>query len=366
MIRRIIFLGKLYSELNKSHKNLLFKYFIIINLVMILIISVLGNRLHVMKDAEYDWIYSRIDAKPPSDSELSHLNGMSIVDTTVFMMRMSDINLKEKSLMLNAVLNLDYYESHFSGASPAIGIFNGQLIDQQQISRSVRNGRVHEVIKILAEVNPYYMTNMYPFDLELISLRLSPKVEDDLYYFRLNDLVDLTYVAQNDYNLVKMGVVNEVESNDFSSLTDNEHKLSYFGLNRAYMLFEHKNIYSYLKTFQYMLLAVSIALFALLINARTNSPKNGRVAVIGSSIFALSATVFQINASVKIINSLTVIDLVSFYSGAVIILCFLITVRTLRFLDEDGYPLAKLFDMIMFSVIFLYTNLFFIGVYLYA
>ncbi len=366
MLQRILSFNKLYADLSSEQKKSIWRYTFILNVIMLMLLGVLGNRLYVMKAKEYDWIYSRINAPVPTSAELKHLANMPAVNTTVFMMRMTDINLKEKALLINAVLNLDYLESNFSGKSLAIGIFNGQLKEQQLISRSIKKGRVHEIVKILAEVDPYYMANMYPLDLELISLRLSPKVEDDPYYFHLNNSVDMTYVAQNDYNLVKMGVVNEVESNDFASLTDTEQKVSYFGINRAYMLFEHKNIYSYLKTVQYMLLAISIALFALLINARTNSPKNGRVAVIGSSVFALSATVFQINASVKVINALTIIDLFTFYSGIVIILCFLITIRTLRFLDEEGYPLAKLFDIAMFVTIFIYTVVFFSGVYLYT
>ncbi|AUR52763.1 hypothetical protein [Aquella oligotrophica] len=355
-----------YQTLNGKQKRFLGKYFILINFIMLLIIAFLGERLYTMRKVEMEWIGERVDRPAPTKEEITHLSNMPAIDTSIYMMRMSDINMKEKTMQVRVVVNLDYAESNFPDGTPGIGIFNGTLKEQQQVSRRIKNGRVHEILRLTAEVEPYYMLPMYPLDLELISVRLSPKVEDDPYYFRLVDFQDMTYVAQNDYQLVKTGFVNEVESDVTASLTDSQHQVKYYGLTRAYMLFEHKNVYSYLKTVQYMLLAISIALFALLINAKTNSPKNGRVAVIGSSVFALSATVFQLNASIKVINALTIIDLFTFYSGLVILICFLVTIRTLRLLDEEGYATAKLFDQIMFITIFIYTCIFFIGVYLYA
>lgn len=367
MIRNLIVsTSSQYQTLNGRQKKVLGKYFLLINIIMLLILFFLGERLYSMHQKEDQWIGERVNRTAPTAEELSHLSHMPVIDTTIYMMRMSDINMKEKTMQVRVVVNLDYLESNFPNGTPGIGIFNGTLKEQQQVSRRVKNGKVHEILRLTAEIEPYYMLPMYPLDQELVSVRLSPKVEDDPYYFRIVDFQDMTYVAQNDYELEKIGFVNEVESDSFSSLTNNEHQVSYYGLTRAYMLFEHKNIYSYLKTVQYMLLAVSIALFALLINARNNSPKNGRVAVIGSSVFALSATVFQLNASVKIINALTIIDLFTFYSGMVILLCFLITIRTLRFLDDEGYAMAKLFDQLMFTNIFIYTSIFFVGVYWYA
>ena len=359
-------LARRYHDLDLNQKRTIKKYAFYLNLVLVLILIGLGSLLHFMRGEEYGYVADRIDIGVPTESDTALIANLAKVDTTIYMMNMQDINMKEKTLRVTLIVKLSYKLADFPDSPPEMGIFNGRLVDQQPISSKVANGRVTQLFRVLADVEPHYMAQMYPLDRELISVRISPKDETDPYYFNVVDFQDYTEGAQSDYQLIKMGYVNSVESSVLAVSDLGEKQGHYLGLNRSYMLFEHKNFYTYFKNIQYIILAISIALFALLINARTNSPKNGRIAVIGSSVFALSATVFQINASVKIVNELTIIDLITFYSGMIIVLCFLISIRTLRFLDEENYAIAKVFDLVMFSLIFVYSCLFFSAIYIYA
>ena len=109
-----------------------------------------------------------------------------------------------------------------------------------------------------------------------------------------------------------------------------------------------------------------IAIFALLINSKKSRPDNGRISVIGSSVFSLAANVFQINSANRVVNSITIIDLITSFAALIILLSFLISVRTLSFWEDEGYPTSKIFDQAMFATLFMYTVVFFCFIYQYT
>ena len=372
--------GANFKQLQPEQKKTITYYILSLLFFLILSIGILGYKLHVIKLDQDNYIEDRINVTSYTESEArTDLKNDKQVNTVIYFWNMNDINMKEKYLNMNLYVGLTYAESDFPLNRPEIGIYNGRLVTQQQIIRKIESGNVNEFWKINADVEPHYMVQLFPLDRELISVRLVPKDQGSNYYFKVVELYDSTEGAQSSYSLMQMKYYNSIQSpqelyGDVAPVTDKSYKFAhsllqdkpYLGMNRSYMLFEHKSFYSYLKSIQYILLSISIAIFSLLINAKTNSPKNGRVAVIGSSVFALAANVFQLNANNRPTNLITVIDLMTFFCGIIIILCFLITIRTLRFLDDDGYSVAKLFDQAAFTCIFTFSVIFFMSIYLYA
>jgi hypothetical protein len=298
-------------------------------------------------------------------AESASLAGQIPVDIQVSAWKFADINMKDKSLVADYKVAFNYHKNNFPHGID-FDISNGIILKKQLINTIEESGNItSDLYLIEAAIEPKFMIRLYPMDRELLSIRLIPPPDVNNFYFVVSEFDDYTDVAQNDYELEQMGFINTIDKSTYTTGNGTESSL-YFANNRSYMVFNHKNIFSYIKSIQYILLSVSIAMFSLLINSKTNSPKNGRVAVIGGSIFALAANVFQVNSTIKIVNSITLIDLITFFSGATILICFLTTVRTLRFIDEDGYAVSKLFDLSMFATIFCYVVIFFSFVYIYA
>jgi hypothetical protein len=370
-----------FSQLEKEQKQTIILYSLVLITLLVILIASLGYKLHKAKQFQDEYIDDRIGNYSYTESEVQmKLKGEKEVNTQVFFWNMNDINMKEKYLNLNLYIGLTYNESDFKAGDPELAIYNGRLLSQKVMTREVDDRHiVHELLWINTDIEPIYMVQMYPLDKELLSVRIAPKNQESNYYFKVTALYDYTEGAQSNYDLIDMGFNNVIQEPQDLHVTNapkltNKYKnnLSYMqhkpflGMNRSYMLFEHKSIYSYIKSIQYILLSISVAIISILINSKTNSPKNGRVAVIGSSVFALVANLFQLNATNRPTNLITVIDLMTFFCGLIIILCFLITLRTLRFLDDEGYPVAKLFDQAMFMCIFTSAVMFFVAIYIYA
>lgn len=354
-----------FKQLNSIQKKIILKYIAGLIILLLIVTGILGHKLHKIKNYQEDFIVYKTGYPTYDTKEFkAKLKNEVEIKTKVYMWNMSDINMKDKYLNLNFFAEFSYVESEMKNEAPQVNIFNGRLISEQLLSHNVKNGIVHDYVKINADVEPQYMVQLYPLDKELISVRLVPKDQQKNYYYRIVGFYDYTEGAQSNYNLVGTGFVNQVmDTSELALLLDAK---PYYGMSRAFMLFEHKSIYSFIKSIQYILLSVCIAILALLVNAKTNSPKNGRVAVIGSSVFALAANVFQLNSSSKPIIGITVIDLMTFFCSIVIILCFLITLRALRFLDDDGYAMGKIFDQALFICIFICSAGFFTAIYVYA
>lgn len=356
-----------FKQLNPQQRKTIFVYALLLNIFLLCSIGLFGYKLHQIRQNEIDYISERTEVPPMSKADLATIKDQIPVDTKIFMWNTGDINLKEKIVPVDFFIRFAYNPHDFKGKTPEFDIFNGKLRSTQLISHKEQESEYIDLYRVDAEVEPQLMLQMYPLDQELLSVRITPpKITSSNYYFKLTAFQDLTEKAQTNYNLNKIGFANMVvdykdELAQFDDTPDSD--IHYLGVNRAYMLFEHRDILSYIKSIQYILLSVCIAIFSLLINTRTNSPKNGRVAVIGSSVFSLAANVFQLNATTKSINAITAIDLMTFFCGVIIILCYLITVRALRFLDDDTYAMSKIFDQSMFMLTLTYSIVFFSAVY---
>lgn len=88
--------------------------------------------------------------------------------------------------------------------------------------------------------------------------------------------------------------------------------------------------------------------------------------MIGSAVFSLAANILQINSTMRAVNVITLIDLITIFTCLIILLSFLVTVRALQFVDEDGYETSKVFDMLMFWCLMAYTLIFFTFIYYYV
>lgn len=355
-----------YHSANRQQKTTVFSYVALANLMFLLIIILFVSKLHGIKKQQDNYIQVRIESHTLTKADEQKLAGKIAIDTQVFAWKLADINMKEKSLLGDYKIAFNYHKADFpKGVDFEIG--NGILNQRKLINTiSESNNITSDLFLVEASIEPKYMLQLYPLDRELISIRLVPPPTIDNYYFEISEFDDYTEGAQNDYELEQMGFVNTLESYNYTPPGSSVESTVYFASNRSFMVFNHKNIFSYLKSIQYIILSVAIAMFSLLINSKTNSPKNGRVGVIGGSVFALAANVFQINSMIKVVNAITLIDLITFFSGITILTCFLTTVRTLRFIDEDGYLVSKLFDLMMFMTIIIYVIFFFCFIYWYA
>lgn len=357
-----------FKQLTPQQKKTILIYILLLNVFLLCSVSLFGYKLSQIKQDEIDYISERIDVPPLNESQVALVKDQIAVDTQIFMWNTGDINLKEKTVPVDFYVRFVFKSKDFNGKAPEFDIFNGKLRSSQLINHREDGNNTVELYRVDADIEPQLMLQMYPLDQELLSVRITPtKIVSSNYYFKLTAFQDHTEKAQTNYDLNKIGFVNMVVDykHELAQFENSlESNVNYLGVNRAYMLFEHKSILSYIKSIQYILLSVCIAVFSLLINTRTNSPKNGRVAVIGSSVFSLAANVFQLNATTKSINAITAIDLMTFFCGVIIVLCYLITVRTLRFLDDDSYAMAKIFDQSMFMLTLTYSIIFFSAVYL--
>jgi hypothetical protein len=106
-----------------------------------------------------------------------------------------------------------------------------------------------------------------------------------------------------------------------------------------------------------------VAIIALLINPQKGSAISGRISIIGSSIFYLSANIFQVNNQINSSSGITLMDIISVFAGLIIIICFLVTAVAIKLNDEDGYHVSKIYDLILFKFLIFYTALFLILAY---
>ena len=356
----------IYLQSVTPQQRTIVKYYLItVNIIFIAVILLFAYRLSVMKKEQNEYIDSRIKTQIFTKVESDSIKNQTPIDLQIYAWKFADINMKEKSLLADYKVAVNYDKKLFKH-TPDFDVQNGILLKQKFINTIESNNILSDLYLVEAAVEPKLMIKLYPLDRELISIRIAPPPDVNSYYFTISEFEDYTEGAQNDYVLESMGFVNTIESYAYYPTGSDIESITYYANNRAYMVFNHKNIFSYLKSIQYVLLSISIAMLGLLINSKSNSPKNGRVAVIGGSIFALAANIFQINSTIKAVNAITLIDLITFFSGIVIVICFATTVRTLRFLDEEGYVTAKLFDLSIFFSIFIYSVIFFSFVYIYA
>lgn len=368
MLFSVVKFRKNLSELSSRQKKTIVQYIILLNVVMLSIIGFISLKInHMVKDqnAYFDMRVNKYNLSPADQKNLQH---KIPVDLKITINNMQDINLKEKTIDAEVIFGLSYNKLDFKTGSPDIELYNGDLKSKKLINSTTKNGRVNDQFIADVEIHPNYQSELYPLDKELVSLVFVPRDYMANYYFLVSDFWDNTDyddLGQGDYKLIKMGFLNTVGS-ELAHNESNQTVINYYGYGRSYAIFDHKTLYSYIKSIQYIILSLLIAVFALLINSRVNSPKNGRITVIGSSVFSLVANVFQINSINRTVGAITLIDLITSFAALIIFFAFLVTLRTLIFIDEDGYPTSRIFDQAMFATLMLNMLVFFTGIYFFA
>jgi hypothetical protein len=353
--------------LNKRQKRTIIQQVVLLNIIMFSMLLFVTLRINTMLYEQNSYFNDRLHPDTETHASSILLDNKIPIDTKISLVSMKDINLKDKTIGAQVLLGLSYNQPDFKDGTPKISLYNGKITDQRLMTSSIKDGRVNEQFVIDVAIEPNYQSQLYPLDKELITMFFTPFRYNANYYFYVSEFIDDTDYAnlgQGDYKLINMGFRNFIESIPMVD-ENNQHITNFYAINRTYALFNHKNLYSYIKSIQYILLSLLIAIFALLINAKINSPKNGRITVIGSSVFSLAANVFQINSINRVVSQITLIDLITSFAALVIFLAFLVSLRTLTFLDEDGYETSKIFDMSMFFTLLSHTIIFFVFIYLY-
>lgn len=277
------------------------------------------------------------------------------------------LDIKSQTLSMPFIVAMHYPESWYpSNTYPTISLDNGMINNQTVQYKKVKNGMVEIVIAYQATINTSYTTIMYPLDKQFLWLNLSIMGDNESYtntpYLSIDEFHrnPPLYKSRN-YFMIKDGFLNVAKvtkikiGDEYRTFTDMN--------NLNYLIYSHKNIFSYLKTTQYLIFAVTIAIFALLINQQSGMAISGRISVIGSSVFSLSANVFQINSLLNQSSGIILIDILSFFTASVVILCFLITIHTIKINEKFSYEAAKLYDLFAFRSMLVQIVIFFILVY---
>jgi hypothetical protein len=355
------------AQLTHAQRNIILRNIVLLNIIFIVIVFIFAVRIQRAKILQTQYINSKIIQQHIPTRDLAKIHDWAVVDAKVYLFYIKDINLKDVNIPVSFALSMTYPANHFPKGLPDIDLSNGTVLSKTEYYKNIESGQVSEVDVYDAEITPSYQLQLYPLDKQLIMLRPAAKDWIDSPYF-LN--ISGMYVDKNslnpssDYALIKSGYNNPFES--YSMIVGHKNKDIYNVISRGYMVFDHKNIYTYIKNIQYIILSILIALFSLLINSKTNSPKNGRVAVIGSSVFSLAANVFQINSAIKPSNVFTLIDLITIFAGLIILICFTATIKTLKLLDSENYETAKAFDLSVFYCLLSYCIIFFVAIYTYT
>ena len=346
---------------NEHRRKILQAVFIACSFMLIVIGGLLLLMIHE-KNVENTYIQSRI-------SKINvNLTGDSLdilkktpIPTRVMLISIGDINLKEKQLMLYLGVTLHYKPQQFD-SEPDFEVVNAVVSNKKLVKKHQNtDGSVDALYLTRVEIDPYYMMPLYPTDVQLIALRIAAADMDSNYYIQVKDFQNFSPKV-GDYNLIKAGYVNQIESYPINVAENNT---SYFNqFSRLYLIYDHQNILSYIKSIQYVLLSLGLAICSLLLHSRKRGPYFERFGLISGSVFALASNIFQINASVKQVSAFSIVDLISVFAATVIISSFFTTIRTIKFAEVDGYETAKSFDIAMFSVLSTFSLVFFVLIYL--
>lgn len=354
-----------------QHSNIV-KSIWFLNIVIMVIIVALNFKVHAMVSAQNKSFKNQITVTPAQKDILASFKHKYTkeVSAKVFLTDDRLIDIKSQTVSIPFVLTMKYPESWFKDISyPAINVDNG-VIDMQNLQyREVNHGMVEVMVSYRATLNTTYSSLMYPLDKQMIWLNLNMyhnnESDTNYPYISINEFHRNPPVLKSrNYHLIKDGFINRVA---ISSIPIGNTIKSFHDLNNmSYLIYSHKNIPSYLKTTQYIILALFIALFALLINQKNGSAMSGRISVIGSSVFSLSANVFQINSLMHQSSGVILIDVMSAFVGIIILTCFLITVHTIKIHDKFGFEASKIYDVLAFRSVLFHIIIFFTLVYIQA
>lgn len=370
------FLSIFYNEvglLDLPHlqRNKIIQSLLLANIFFIIVIATFSFKIHNMVNYQHKIFSTQfVESRGAESINRQFLNRYTKpIYTQIFLQSQRLIDQKAEIMPIDFALVMSYPES-WTGKSimPQIDLNNGTLLSTDERIRQVKNGIVEDGILYSANIMTNYIPDMYPLDQQLLIVSFSAQDSNEsntnLYYFKIDKFQNLSKIKGRNYKLIKTGYISQAQS--YSLQIGQDVKTYYDYITDCYLLFSHKNIYTYLKTTQYIILSILIAVFALLINPRIGDSISGRISVIGSSVFSLATNVFQINTLIKASSGITLINLMSAFAGSVILVCFLITSRSIRFKDKYGYDASKIHDLWMFWIMLFYPMLFFVITYYQA
>lgn len=350
-----------YSQVSALHKRKILWSILGANIFMLVIIGGLLLLMLQEKFNESRYIKEHTTEHSMIMSENNGLANKIAVQARVMLLSIGDINLKDKRLMLYLGVTLHYKPKQIEAANPSFEIVNAVVKEAKLVKQQLNPDGSKDVIYLTrVEIEPYYMMPLYPMDVQLISLRIAAAEMDSNYYIQVRDFQNYSPIT-SDYAVDKIGFVNQIENYPVNFAEKNTSYYNQF--SRVFLIYDHQNILSYLKNIQYVLLSLSLAIFALLLNTRNRGPYFERFGLTSGAVFALGSNIFQINSSIPPVSSLTIIDLISVFTAVVIIASFFTTFRSIQFAEKEGYETAKAFDVAMFSVLVTYSVIFFVLVY---
>lgn len=349
-------------------KKDLYKYVIILDLVLLILISVILTKIYFIRSSlKHNQIQQmRIQQGLPLQKIKASI---PILKGRVELYSHGSIDLLSNRMPINFFLTIEYPISMLRKTqTPSVRINNGKIISSKLIYKTIINKTVYEKRDYDGEVDLYYRQNLFPLDTQVIPIQIVTEREYENYLLNIDEYeIDLNNIPKNfhDYTLLKTALVSNVKEHNIRVYVGGKkyYKNYYVSENLVYMLYSHHNLSTYLKNMQYLLLSLLMSIFALLINARKNNPTTGRISAISGSSFALAANLFHVSTLTKPSGGISLLDMVSGYVAVVILICFLVTVRSVRLNDTRGYKCSKFHDLIMFKHISYWTCLFFVSIY---
>lgn len=357
------------QELPAHQINHIKKSIWVLNFIVALIVIALNVKVHNMTTQQNHMINSQVTL---NNEQIKYTNKFrqeytKPIAAQVFLTDDRLLDIKAQTMAIPFVIAMHYPESWYPAKSyPTINLDNGIINNQMVQYKDVNNGMVELVVSYQAAINTAYTPIMYPLDKQFVWLNLSilgdNESDTNTPYLSINEFHrnQPQYNTRN-YRMIQDGFLNVAKvtsikiGNEYRTFTDMN--------NLNYLIYSHKNVFSYLKTTQYIIFAIFIAIFALLINQQSGTAISGRISVIGSSVFSLSANVFQINSLLNQSSGIILIDIFSFFAGSVVLLCFLITIHTIKLNDKFSFEAAKIYDLYAFRSMLVQIVIFFILVY---
>lgn len=345
---------------------------ILINLLLAVIVIFFSLRIQHMVQLQDSAIMRQIEPTDKKQIKDYQAKYHKPIQAQMFLYTRQLIDVKSEVMPIEFGLSTIYQESWAVDKEqiPVLDLQKGGFITSHEVSyRKIENGQVEEIGYFEGNIQTNYSALLYPLDKQLLLIGIGTLQQNesstDRPYLSVSNFEDRSYIYKNlNYKPIKIGIVNAVNhiSVPIGETTRGFNDMA----NNAYILYNHKNIRSYLKVTQYIIFSILIAVFALLINPKKGSAISGRISVVGSSVFSLSANIFQVNTMIRPGSGITLIDLMTAFAGIIILVCFLVTTQTVRLNDRFGYNASKLYDMIMFKCLIFYPIVFFVVTYLQA
>ncbi len=357
------------KDLPAEQRYRIYKSIIVVNSIFILVLLLLSLKIHRMTEIQDYAIQNQITKVPGElvPNKVFMEKFTHGIDTNITLYGRRYIDPKVEVMPIEFGLTLSYPESWVKEKMiPKISLDNGTLNSTDVQYNMHENGIVEMNILYSASIQTNFMPDLYPLDKQVLIIETSALVSNESgtnrYYFKMNNFRNLSSSKSRNYKEVDTGFYSQAHS--YTLMLGKDKKGFYDLRNHAYIIFKHKNIYSFLKTTQYLILSILITVFALLLSPKESDSMSGRISVTGSAVFSLSANVFQINSLIKPVSNITLIDLISAFAGLIIITCFLITVKTIKIREQYGFDASKVHDLTMFKFMLFYPILFFILTYL--